>query len=165
MNKKCEHCPESDWDGREFYRFMVAVFDVKKARDLVKDRQPDGVLTPTNMRALGLPLEPPSNEWKIDEQGRKYQTLHMGIYINEAHLTHIPEEKLNEPVILIQFRVWSNREKNDVVTHVLIDGSHRAVRLYREGKPVHAYMLTEQEAVSICTNREKRWWKGLKKVA
>lgn len=163
--KKCENCPTADWDGAEFYRWMLAIFDVKKARAIVQEREPDGELSPAHMKAMGLPLEAPSNGWKVDEQGRRYKTVGMGTYINEDHLSHIPKDKLNEPVIIAPFRVWSRREKNDVMSHILIDGSHRAIRLYRSGRPVYAYMLTEQEAVNICTNREKQWWKGLKKVA
>lgn len=165
MSESCINCPSPTWDGSEFYQFIVGTFDVRKARKIVADgREVSGELTRENLKALMLPVDSPDDTWKVDESGRKYKTLQVGVAVNEKHLTHIPEEKLSEPVILIPFRIWSRRDKKDAVSHVLIDGSHRAVRLCREGKPVMAYVLTEKEALSVCTNREPNWWKGLRKA-
>lgn len=151
----CDNCPRPT-DKGEWYNFIAAVFDVKRAREIVADGREAHDLTPANLKALMLPIEPP----QTNTNGSF--TLHMGCGISERHLSHLPESCLTEPCILLPYRIWSKREKNDVSIHIMIDGSHRAVRLHREGRPVQAYMLTEKEAASICTNREPHWWKGLR---
>lgn len=155
----CGQCPQPDSDG-EWYRFLVARFDVRKAREIVKKEREVYDLTEENLKVLVLPLKPPV--WETDAEGRKTMNIHMGAGICEEHLAHIPDDKLDEPCIIIPYRVWSRREKNDLAMHIIIDGSHRAVRLFREGKAVRAYLLTEKEALSVCMNRDPTWWKGVR---
>ena len=158
--KTCSNCPSPDHNG-EWYHFLAWNFDAQKARTLITPDREVFELTEKSLRALMLPLDPPEG-WKVGADGKRYMTMNCGAGINEKHLAHIPEDKLDEPCIILPFRSWSKREKNDIATHIMIDGSHRAVRLFREGKKVTTYVLTEQEAVSVCMNREPHLWKGIK---
>ncbi len=158
----CNNCPSPEWDGYERFRMLDLVFDIKLARDIVASNERERFeVTPEKLRGLAVPIDP-EEDWKIGEDGIKRKSIHMGTYVNEKHLAHIPEDKLEEPVIVVPLRIWSKKEKNDISCHILIDGNHRAVRRYREGKTVYAYLLTEREAVQACLNRESRHWKGVK---
>jgi hypothetical protein len=64
--------------------------------------------------------------------------------IDQQHLAHIPEGRLEEPVLLAP--------APDGQGQVLIDGSHRAAARLRAGLPVEAFLLTEEEsAVAIAS--------------
>lgn len=153
MSKQhCSQCPEPESAGFERFRFLATEFDVKQAREIISasPREPLEV-SYQQLRSLGLALDPEG------------ETLHMGTYVSEEHMAHIPADKVSEPLLIVPLRIYSRKEKNDIKSHILIDGNHRATRLYREGKQVTAYLLTEKEAVSCCVNREPHWWKGVKR--
>jgi hypothetical protein len=58
--------------------------------------------------------------------------------IHEEHLSHIPPERLHEPVLVAPVP--------DGQGHVLVDGSHRATALIRAREPVHGFVLTPIES-------------------
>ena len=58
--------------------------------------------------------------------------------VNEAHLAHIPLERVDEPVLLA--------EVPDGRGHVMIDGSHRATIRTRSGLAVDGFLLTPIES-------------------
>ena len=59
--------------------------------------------------------------------------------VDEAHLAHIPGEKLDEPLLLAPVP--------DGQGHALIDGSHRATLRLRAGLVVQAVLLTPVESM------------------
>jgi len=130
--KECRQCPNGK--NYEHYSFFAYEWDVKKAREITAGRQPDRMATPDEIRKYGLQVDPP----RKDENGATYISL---FYTNDEHLAHIPEEKLREPILFAPIIVGGT------TSYVLIDGSHRAVRLAREGKNVPAIVLTPQESL------------------
>ena len=65
-------------------------------------------------------------------------------HVHEPHLSHIPLDRLSEPVLLAPIP--------DGRGHVMIDGSHRATTRVRAGMPVEGYLLTAIEnALAIGT--------------
>lgn len=95
--ENCRQCPNPENDGYERFRFLVAEFDVKLAREIItkSPREPLEV-SYEQLRSLGLGLDP-DGDWKVREDGTRYKTIHMGTYVNEDHLAHIPAEKMTEP--------------------------------------------------------------------
>jgi hypothetical protein len=59
-------------------------------------------------------------------------------HIDEAHLAHLPVDRLEEPVLLAPVP--------DGQGHVLIDGAHRATRRIRSGLSVHGFLLSPVES-------------------
>lgn len=137
----CRQCPNGS-DG-EWYRFLVFEWDVKKARKFVaQSAHKQGVVALETLKKYGLPIE--KQVEKVDEQGRKYFTVSL-FGINEEHLSHIPEEKLYEPILVAPLLMKGIRST------IIIDGSHRAVRLAREDKPVIGVSLSDAESLA-CLN-------------
>lgn len=94
MAKECINCPAPDWDGYERFRWLDLVFDVKRARQIVAASEHEQFkVSPDSLRKIGVPLDP-EEDWKVREDGTRYKTIHMGTGINESHLAHIPDDKL-----------------------------------------------------------------------
>jgi hypothetical protein len=70
-------------------------------------------------------------------------------WVEGAHLDHIPRERLDEPGIA-GIQVHAELE-NGALAFALslraIDGSHRAARAYREGRPFSVFVLTPVETL------------------
>lgn len=65
--------------------------------------------------------------------------------IHDAHIDHVDP---SFPGIIAHV-FYRTEEGESVQAHVLIDGNHRAARCLREGRPYHAYLLTEEESRAI----------------
>lgn len=151
MGEKCRQCPNGS--DAEWYRFLCFIWDVRKARQFVAGRKVSGVTSKESLKKYGLPVDGPPKE-QVDEQGRKFFTISLMMYINEAHLTHIPEDKLSEPILIAPLVVKGERST------MIIDGTHRATRLAREGKPVLCVTLTDAESLAcleLCDSDRKQF--------
>jgi len=94
-------------------------WDVAFARSLVSTRDP---------RSEPVLLEPHDLASWLEHHSQ----------VDEAHLVHIPADRLQEPVLLAPVP--------DGQGQVMVDGSHRATVRVRAGLPVHANVLTEGES-------------------
>jgi hypothetical protein len=135
----CSQCPNGT---KEWYHFLCFEWDVEKARKFVA-RKPSGVVRKETLEKYGLPVDGPPQE-KVDEQDRRYFTIGL-MYVNEEHLTHIPDEKLSEPILVAPLIVKGERFM------LIIDGAHRATKLARQNKTVHAVTLKDAESLA-CLN-------------
>jgi hypothetical protein len=108
--------------GRETFWYMgLYEFDVDQAIALVGDGRE--------------PVE-------LDEESARASVEQSAL--NEAHLPNV------DPTVPGIIAHVSYREEGEVLHgHVLIDGHHRAARCLREGRPVLAYLLSEDESEAV----------------
>jgi len=66
------------------------------------------------------------------------------------HLDHIPAARLEEPGIMVEV-VACTPGSDPLPFRILIDGTHRAACRLRDGQDCWAYLLTEEEQLSVCT--------------
>jgi len=135
---ECRQCPNGS--EKEWYKFICFVWDVKKARKFVEGRERH-VVSVESLRKFGLPVDG-EPQWQVDENGRKFKSLSVLCYVNEEHLAHIPTEKLEEPILLAPLLCSGDRSM------LLIDGTHRATILARQGKDVPCVVLTDAESLA-----------------
>jgi hypothetical protein len=65
--------------------------------------------------------------------------------VDEAHLDHIPLESIYVPGILIAIATAPTVDDPIEIFPILLDGTHRATRALREGRPFFAYVLNEPQ--------------------
>jgi len=94
-------------------------WDVAFARSLVRTRDP---------RSEPVLLQPHDLAAWLEHHSQ----------VDEAHLVHIPADRLQEPVLLAPVP--------DGQGQVMVDGSHRATVRVRAGLSVYAHLLTEGES-------------------
>ena len=112
-------CPQCE-EGPEFYRmiFDTYKFDVDFARQIVSDGRASIELDPEDVKhAL---------EWA---------------HIHRPHLEHV---NTRYPGIIAHY--WHQVDGDLRQGHVLIDGHHRAAKLYEAGLPFYVQILTEDES-------------------
>jgi hypothetical protein len=116
----CDRCR----GGREWYTYLWGLyeFDVDRARQLTSDgREPVELEEASARQSLA--------DCKMDEE----------------HIDHVDASL---PGIIAH--VWYTTIDGEVFQgHVHIDGHHRAARCLRDGLPVLAYLLTEEESRAI----------------
>jgi hypothetical protein len=88
-------------------------------------------------RSLVSTRDPQSHPVLLEPQNLAYWLEHQS-QVDEAHLAHIPADRLQEPVLLAPVPDGQGR--------VMVDGSHRATVRTRAGLPVHAHLLTKGES-------------------
>lgn len=123
----CERCARSRLPAPfnlESYTYTATggptwTWDVGFARALVQSRRPTAL--PVTLDGVEVKL------W-----------LEHHAQIDEAHVQHVPDARLEEPVLLAP--------APDGGGQVLVDGSHRAAALIRAGRDVTGYMLAEAES-------------------
>jgi hypothetical protein len=128
------HLPALRLSPREVYSFGLA------RRQIQLDWDVDGAraLIAARLRTPYL-LDP---EWL-----RTWLTQRTAV--TAEHLDHIPTVRLDEPGIIVE--VVAGARSNPQPFRILIDGTHRAARRLRDGQDCWAYLLTEEEQLSICT--------------
>src|SRR5947209_4840932 len=109
--------------GPEVFWYMgLYEYDVDRARRLVQDgREP-------------VELEEESARDAVAESE-----------LDEAHVGHVDTDI---PGIIAHVH-YQGDDGEALHGHVLIDGHHRAARCLREGRPVFAYLLTEEESRDV----------------
>lgn len=141
LDPACPYCKpilghRSDGEPlNEAFRGGMAVYDVDKARDMVKDgREVHEVPTINVATWVSYNLE-----------GKMFfgRTL-----VCEGHIDHVPDS-IDDPVIF----AYSLRREGEKRTLVPIDGNHRIARAIKYSQPlVHAVVLSEEETDSILTD-------------
>lgn len=117
----CPRCHVGEWETF-FYMNGHYVFDVDKAREIVKDGRETFELDPADVRFSVETSE-----------------------IDERHLPHV-----NMSIPGIMGHVWLPVADGEVWHgHVLIDGNHRAARALKEGIPFEIFVLSEEESRSV----------------
>jgi hypothetical protein len=131
------HLPALRLSPREVYSFGLAYrqiqldWDVDAARALIAAR----LRTPCLLDAEWL------KTW-----------LTQRTVVTAEHLDHIPAERLDEPGIIVEVAAGAPRSDPQPF-RILIDGTHRAACRLRDGQDCWAYLLTEEEQLSVCTYR------------
>ncbi len=138
---------------------LLYTWDVQKAKQLVAGREATQHVGPEQLKKYGLQVE----KSEPDESG--WTTISMFGH-SEEHLSHIPVEKLSEPII---FAPLIQKETKEIIkSYVLIDGTHRAIIHARKGEDTPCIVLSEQESLDCMTltAREQKQFNlfpGLKK--
>jgi hypothetical protein len=142
-------CPNCGGFEHERFRFVAIEFDVAKANQLIAGRE-TRVVPEKFLRGMGLPLEPEKCLNCGDPVFRctcGHTEHHLSVvHINEEHLAHIPEPE--KPGVIATI-LWKKSNGGPEYSAILIDGNHRAVRSFREGREFRAVMLTPQESWDI----------------
>jgi hypothetical protein len=110
----------------EYFQFAGAAYNVTKALELVKDREPEGEIDPTVWA-----------DAYIGPEGK----MSTGVSVN---WDHVDEVDLNKPILLAWYvsKVQSG--------NIVIDGYHRLAKGRRLGvKQLRAYVLTEEESSKV----------------
>jgi hypothetical protein len=117
--EKCPRCRS----GPEYYWYLgLYEFDVDRARAFAADGR--------------TPVE-------VEEE-----SVRVSIRSSKMHEPHIDHVDTRYPGVIAHVHY---QEESGLVhrCHLLIDGHHRAARCLREGRPFHAYLLTEEESQAI----------------
>jgi hypothetical protein len=117
-------CSRCDRRGRETYDYLCKeyLFDVDRARALVADGR-----------------EPVELEEESVRDSVRYSR------ICKEHINHVDP---SEPGIIAHL-FYRTEDGERIHAHLLIDGNHRAARSLRDGRPYHAYLLSEEESQDI----------------
>ena len=120
--RKSVECPQCQ-EGPEYYRmlFNTYKFDVDLARKMVADGRPSIELEPDDVKH--------SLKWA---------------HIHRPHLSHIDTRF---PGIIAHY--WHKLDDEIVHGHVLIDGHHRAAKLYEANQPFFVQILSEDESRQV----------------
>lgn len=116
-------CPQCK-DGPEYYRmlFNQYKFDVDQAREIVSDGR--------------VPVE-------LDNQDVQH-SLNWS-HIHRPHLAHVNTQF---PGIIAHYW-YPGTDGQRLHGHVLIDGHHRAAKVFESNEPFYAYVLTEEESRTV----------------
>jgi|SRR5271157_5526441 len=153
----CENC--GSWENERF-RFLALEFDVAGANKLVVEGRETRVVPESFLRALGLPLDPVKCEScgvAVDDCacGKLSYRMPLGTGINEKHLEHLQEPERPGLIATVLHKKKVGDDQRSGYLPLLIDGNHRAVRAFREGREFKAVMLTPQESWSILSGPTK----------
>lgn len=141
LDPNCPNCKpmlESQSDGKplnETFNFGMAVYDVDKAREMVKDRRDIHEVPTTDV----------ANWVSYNLEGKMFFGR---ILVCEGHIDHVPDSK-DDPIIF----AYSLRREGEKRTLVPIDGNHRIARAIKYSQPlVYAVVLSEEETDGILTD-------------
>jgi hypothetical protein len=146
----CSNC--GDYNN-EFFRMFATEFNVAEANKLVVEGRETRVVPEAFLRSVGLPLDPVkclNCSAPVDDCTCGKTSHHISmVHINEKHLAHLQDP--NRPGIIAML-LWKKPQGDSNAAKcsaILIDGNHRAVRAFREGREFRAIMLTPQETWKI----------------
>lgn len=129
---------ESQSDGKpmdERFSLGMAVYDVDKAREIVKDGRDIHEVPTTDV----------ANWVSYNLEGKMFFGR---ILVSETHIDHVPDSK-DDPIIF----AYSLRREGEKRNLVPIDGNHRIARAIKYSQPlVYAVVLSEEETDSILTD-------------
>jgi hypothetical protein len=149
----CSNCGSHENDC---FRMMSLEFDVAAANELITSERPVRVVPQSFLRGSGLPLEKEkclNCRAEVSECSCGHTEYHISmVYINEQHLDHIQEPE-RPGIIATVF--WAKPGGGRKYSAILIDGNHRAVRAFREGREFKAIMLTPTETWKIMSGFTK----------
>jgi hypothetical protein len=141
--------PHLRGEDEEFsYLYGSVIFNVDLARRLIASGNiiPQDYAMPVK-KAGDLFLH--MNEFEFGDDGKISKMSLGGNAIDFERLDSIPSEKMAEPALMVMFLASVVQKKGyDKEVPILIDGTHRLARLYREGvDTMPTYLIREMKDV------------------